>query len=125
MVGCDQERHMLELTRKGGSWGAFWVQSHAERRRKSGERWAAVEVGNGIADWAADQPVGLLQTGLAPNPITPVKWWTAIPGCPPEELTDTLSRNVYRMSKESDTADFISKRQGADALVKDWRAHVL
>ncbi len=84
-----------------------------------------MEWGNGIADQAADQPVGLLQTGLAPNPITPVKWWTAIPRRSPEELTDTLGRYVYRMSKESDTADYISKRQGAAELVEDWRPHVL
>ena len=82
-------------------------------------------MGNGIADRAADQPVGLLQTGLAPNPIAPVKWWTAIPGRPPEELIDTLGRNVYRRSKETDTADHISKRQGADELVEDWLTHVL
>ena len=109
---------MLELTRRGGSCGAFWVRSHAKRRRKPGERWAAVEVGNGIADRTVDQPVGRLQTGLAPIPITPVKWWTAIPGQPP-------GRNVHLMSKESDTAEYISKRQGVDELVEDWRTHVL
>ena len=29
---------------------------------------------------------------------------------------DTLGRNVYRMNKESDTADYIAKRQGANDL---------
>ncbi len=83
------KRGLLELTRRGGTWGAVWVRSHAERRRKPGEVWAAVERGNGLADHAADHPEGHLATGLVPNPITPVKWWTAIPGRPPEELTDT------------------------------------
>jgi hypothetical protein len=64
----------------------------------------AVEWGNGLVDKAADRPEGHLVTALVPNPITPVKWWTAIPDHPPEELTDTLSRNVRRMSQKSDTA---------------------
>jgi hypothetical protein len=32
------KRGMLELTQRGGSWGTFWGRSHAERRRKPGER---------------------------------------------------------------------------------------
>jgi hypothetical protein len=114
----------LELTRRVGSWRALGVRSHAERRRKPGERWAAVEVGNGIADRAADHPEGRLQTGLVPNPTTPVKWWTAISGRPPEEVTDTLDRIVNRMSKKSDTAGYIWKRQGVSRLIVDWREHV-
>ena len=51
-----------------------------------------------------------VEIGSETNPITPVKWWTAIPGRPPEELTDTLSRNVRRMSQESDTAEYIWRR---------------
>ena len=56
------KRGLLELIRKGGTWGAFWIRSHAERRRKPAERpgWAAVERGNGLADWVADRPTGLL-----------------------------------------------------------------
>ncbi len=49
------------------------VRSHAERQRKPGKLWAAVEVDNGLADRAADHPVGPLQTGLLLNPVTPVK----------------------------------------------------
>ena len=66
-----------------------------------------------------------MQTSLAPDPITPVKWWSGIPGRLPEELTDTLDRNVSRMSKESDTAEYVAKRQGAKDLVEDWRTNVL
>ena len=101
------KRGLLELTRRGGTWQAVWVRSHAERRRKEGEAWAAVEWGNGLADRAADQPEGWLEYGSATNPITPVKWWSALPGRLPEELTDTLSRNVRRMSQETDTAEYI------------------
>jgi hypothetical protein len=56
-----------------GAFLFFLVRSHAERRRKPGERWAAVKVGNGIADRAADHPEGSLQTGLVLNRITPVE----------------------------------------------------
>ena len=63
------KRGLLELTRRGGTWGAVWVRSHAERRRKPGEVWAAVEWGNGLADQAADRSEGHLVTGLVPNPI--------------------------------------------------------
>ncbi len=38
------------LVATGGQWGSHWVRSHAERRRQDGEVWAAVEVGNGLAD---------------------------------------------------------------------------
>ncbi len=68
--------------------------------------------------------MGCLETGLAPSLITPVKWWTAIPGRPPEERTDTLGRNVHRMSKESDTAEYIWKRQGVKETMADWREYV-
>ena len=86
------------------------------------EVWAAVEWGNGLADQAADRPEGHLVTGLVPNPITPVKWGTAIPKRSPEELTDTLSRNVRRMSQELDTAEYFYRRLGP--LVPDWREFV-
>ena len=81
-----------------------------------------MEWGNGLADQAADRPEGNLATGLVPNSITPVKWWTAIPGRPPEELTDTLSQNMRRMSQESDTAEYLYRRLGT--LVPDWREFV-
>ena len=84
-----------------------------------------MEVGNGMADRVADHPEGCLPTGLVPNSITPVKWWTTIPGSPPEELTDALGRNVNRMSKESDTAEYIWKRQRVNGLMVDERSHVL
>jgi hypothetical protein len=85
---------------------------------------AAVEWGNGLADGAADQPDGQLEIGPETNPITPVKWWMAITGRPPEELTDTLSRNVRRMSQESDTAEYIWRRQDVKTEVTDWRVKV-
>ncbi len=31
------KRGVMELTRRGGTWQAVWVRSHAERRRKPGE----------------------------------------------------------------------------------------
>jgi hypothetical protein len=118
------KRGVRELTRRGGTWQAVWVRSHAERRRKPGEPWAAVEWGNGLADGAADHPDGRLEIGPGTNPITPVKWWTAIPGRPPVDLTDTLSRNLRRMSQESDTAECIWRRQDLKTEVADWRAKV-
>ena len=123
------KRGLLALTRRGGTWQAVWVRSHAERRRKPGEAWAAVEWGNGLADRAADQPEGRLEYGSVTNPITPVKWWSALPGRMPEELTDTLSRNVRRMSQETDTAEYLWRRQAIkkpdkDKPVVDWRTRV-
>ncbi len=91
------------LLPKGGKWGSHWVRSHAERRRQDGEAWAAVEVGNGLADRWADNPTGQLRKSCDNNPITPVRWWTAIPANTMEELEDTNSRNVLSMSTESDT----------------------
>lgn len=74
-----------------------------------------MEWGNGLADRAADQPEGRLEYGSVTNPITPVKWWSALPGRMPEELTDTLSRNVRRMSQETDTAEYLWRRQDIKA----------
>ncbi len=99
------------LVARGGEWGSFWVRSHAERRRQDGEVWAAVEVGNGLADRWADNPTGQLRKSCDSNPITPVRWWTAIPATPMEELEDTLSRNEICMSTESDTAAYLWGRQ--------------
>ncbi len=83
-----------------------------------------MEWGNGLADRAADKPEGRLEIGAETNPIPPVKWWSAIPGRPPEELTDTLSRNVHRMSQESDTAEYIWRRQNVKKALTDWRVKV-
>jgi hypothetical protein len=79
-------RAVAALVARGGQWGSYWVRSHAERRRADGEAWAAVEVGNGLADQLADNPTGLLPKNGDNNPITPVRWWTAIPDTPMEEL---------------------------------------
>ncbi len=85
-----------------------------------------MEWGNGLADRAADQPEGRLEYGSATNPITPVKWRSALQGRPPEELTDTLSRNVRRMSQETDTAEYIWRRHDIKKTdikktLADWR----
>ena len=90
-------------------------------RRQDGEAWAAVEVGNGLADRLADNPTGQLRKSCDNNPITPVRWWTAIPATPMEELDDTLSRNVLRMSTESDTAANLWGRQKRTDTISDWR----
>ena len=86
-------RAVATLVAMGGQWGSHWVRSHAERRRQDGEVWAAVEVGNGLADRWADTPTRQLLRNCCHNPITPVRWWTTIPANPMEELDDTLSRN--------------------------------
>jgi hypothetical protein len=109
------------LVARGGQWGSYWVRNHAERRRQDGEAWAAVEVGNGLADRWADNPTGKLQKSCDNNPITPVRWWTAIPATPMEELEDTLSRNILRMSTESDTAAYLWGRQKPTDTISDWR----
>ena len=114
-------RAVATLVAMGGQWGSHWVRSHAERRHLDGEAWAAVEVGNGLADRWADNPTGQLRKSCDNNPITPVRWWTAIPATPMEELEDTLSRNVLRISTESDTAAYLWGRQKPTDTISDWR----
>jgi hypothetical protein len=114
---------MEAVETRGWAWGIHWVRSHAERSPNDEDTWAAVEVGNGIADRFADNPTGLVQIGSGRNPVTPIRWWTALPHSPPEELEEMLSRNVNSMSRVSDTA-YLKGRQRPIHAIGDWRAYI-